>query len=93
MYPLKCEEAVTDERILAALPSRRVLRVDREDGVQLARPDELAERADGAARVGGRQEQRSRGAPLEGGLGGGRDGRVAPECMGGQFRIWRMLMG
>ena len=57
---------------------RRVLRVDREYGVQFARQHELAQRADGAARCGG-QEQRARGAPLEGGLGGGGDCRVAPE--------------
>ena len=58
--------------------SRRVSRVDREDGVELARPDELAEGSGDVARVGSRQEERPRGAPLEGGLGR-RYGRVAPE--------------
>ena len=76
------------------LPSRRVPRVDGEDGVQLARPDELAERAVGVAGGGG-QEQRPprRGATLEdGGRGRGGHGRVAPECrVRGQFRIWPML--
>ena len=59
---------------------RRVLRVDGEYGVQLAGPHELAERADGVHRVGGGQEERTRRAPLEGGLRGRRgECRVPPE--------------